>query len=80
MVRVSASGGSLAAKGDADALSGRKKEATVGKSQLKDLHGLSPDEYQKKAKKLPDTTKLPGKAPPKDEKKPGGGSKGDVIE
>jgi hypothetical protein len=80
VVKVSASGGGLAAKGDKDALSGKKKEATVGKDQLKDLQGLSPDEYEKKAKKLPDTTKLPGKAPPKDDKKPGGGGKGDVIE
>ena len=80
VVRVSASGGALSSKGDKDALSGKKKEATVGKDQLKDLQGLSPDEYEKKAKKLPDTTKLPGKAPPKDDKKPGGGGTGDVIE
>ena len=79
IVQVSAAGG-LAAKGDKDALSGKKKEATVGKSQLKELQGLSPEQYQKKAKKLPDTTKLPGKAPPKDDKQPGGGSQGDVIE
>ncbi len=52
----------------------------MGKNQLKELQGLSPEEYQKKAKKLPDTTKLPGKAPPKDDKKPGGGGEGDVIE
>ena len=32
---------------------------------------------QKKSAKLPDTTKLPGKAPPKDDKKPGGGADGD---
>ena len=80
VVRVSASGGALSSKGDKDALSGKKKEATVGKDQLKDLQGLSPGEYEKKAKKLPDTTKLPGKAPPKDDKKPGGGGTGDVIE
>ena len=52
----------------------------MGKKQLKKLQDLSPEEYQKKAQKLPDKTKLPGKAPPKDDKKPGGGSKGDVIE
>jgi hypothetical protein len=79
IVQVGA-GGDLAASGDAGALSGKKKEATVGKNQLKGLQKLSPDEYQKKAKKLPDTTKLPGKAPKKDNKKPGGGSQGDVIE
>jgi hypothetical protein len=78
VIRVSA-GGTLAGAGDADALSG-KKEATVGKNQLKALQGLSPEQYEKKAKKLPDTTKLPGKAPPKDDKKPGAGGEGDVIE
>ena len=66
--------------GDADALSGKKKEATVGRDKLKELEKLSPEEYQKKARKLPDTTKIPGKAPPKDKKKPGGGGGGDVIE
>ena len=75
IVQVSASGGGLASEGDKDALSGKKKEATVGKDQLKELKDLSPKEYQKKAKKLPDTTKLPGKAPPKDDKKPGGGGR-----
>lgn len=72
VVKVSAGGG-LASSGDAGALSGKKKEATVGKKQLEGLQKLSPDEYQKKARKLPDTTKLPGKAPPKDKKKAGGG-------
>jgi hypothetical protein len=80
VVKVS-SGGGLASRGDAGALSGKKKEANVGKDQLKELQKLSPEEYQKKARKLPDTTKLPGKAPPKDKKKPGGGEGGgEVIE
>lgn len=79
IIKVSAGGG-LAGEGDAGALSGRKKEATVGKDQLKELQGLTPEQYEKKAKKLPDTTKLPGKAPEKDNKKPGAGSEGDVIE
>ena len=79
IIQVSAGGG-LASEGDADALSGKKKSATVGKNQLKELQGLSPDEYEKKAKKLPDETKLPGKAPPKDNKKPGGGDEGQVLE
>jgi hypothetical protein len=48
----------------------------VKKSQLKELQDASPQEYQKKSKKLPDKLKTPGKAPPKDKKKPGGG--GDV--
>ncbi len=77
VVQVSASGGgSLSGNGDAGALSGKKKSATVGKKQLQQLKNLSPDQYQKKANKLPNTTKLPGKAPPKDKKKAGGGSGG----
>ncbi len=77
IVQVSAGGG-VASKGDAGAF--KKKSANVGKDQLKDLQKLSPEEYQKKAKKLPDETKLPGKAPKKDNKKPGGGDEGQVLE
>jgi hypothetical protein len=69
----------VASAGDAGALSGHKKEATVGKNQLKGLQTLSPDQYQKKSRKLPDTTKLPGKAPKKDEKAPGGGQGGAQV-
>ena len=75
----SSSGGTLSSKGDANALSGKKKSATVGKQQLQQLKSLSPDKYSNKSKKLPDTTKLPGKAPPKDKKKPGGGGGGQTI-
>lgn len=78
IIKVSVGGG-LAAKGDAGALSGKKKSATVGKQQLEELKKLSPEQYQKKAKKLPDETKLPGKAPPKDKKQPGGGTKTEEI-
>ena len=42
IVQVSAGGG-LASEGDAGALSGKKKEATVGKNQLKELKNLSPE-------------------------------------
>jgi hypothetical protein len=80
VVKVSASGGgSLAGKGDKGALSGKKKSATVGKKQLEQLKKLSPGQYQKKSSKLPDNTKLPGKAPPKDNKKPAGGGGGQTI-
>jgi hypothetical protein len=78
VVKVSAGGG-LAEEGDAGALSGKKKSATVGRKQLEQLKKLSPDKYQKKSTKLPDETKLPGKAPPKDNKKPGGGGGGQTI-
>lgn len=74
VVKVSAGGGGASQKGDPNALNGKTKSATVDKSQLKQLHNLSPSEYQKKAAKLPDETKLPGKPPPADNKAPGGGS------
>jgi hypothetical protein len=51
----------------------------VGKQQLQQLNNLSGDAYAKRSKKLPTTTVLPGKAPPKDNKAPGGGGAGQVI-
>jgi SPOR domain len=51
----------------------------VSKGTLKSLQNLSPQDYQKKSKKLPDKLKLPGKPPPKDTKKPGGGSGAKTI-
>ncbi len=79
VIKVSAGGGSISGKGDPDALSGKKKSAKVDKKQLEELKKLSPEEYQKKSQKLPDQTELPGKAPKKDDKKPGGGSEGTEI-
>jgi hypothetical protein len=67
VVPVNTSGGSSG--------SGKK----VNKSQLKDLQNSSPQDYQKKSKKLPDKLKTPGKAPPKDNKKAGGGGKVETI-
>jgi len=58
----------------------KKKSATVDRSALKDLQNSKGGDYNKKSAKLPDTTKLPGKAPPKDNKKPGGGSDQGAIE
>jgi hypothetical protein len=78
VIKVS-SGGGLAAEGDPGALSGKKKSATVGKKQLQQLKSLSPSQYQKKSSKLPDQTKLPGHAPKKDNKKPGGGKGGGQV-
>lgn len=75
VVKVSAGGdGGASQKGDPNALNGKTKSATLDRSQLKGLHSLPPSEYQKKAAKLPDETKLPGKPPPTDNKAPGGGS------
>src|SRR5262249_58622963 len=48
VIKVSAGGG-LASQGDAGALSGKKKSATVGKSQLQQLKNVSPDQYSKKS-------------------------------
>jgi hypothetical protein len=78
VIEVSAGGG-ISGKGDRNALSGKKKEATVGRDQLKSLQKTSPGQYEKKSRKLPDTTKLPGKAPKKDDKKPGGGEGGAQV-
>ncbi len=55
-------------------------QKTVSKSALQDLQNSTGAEQQKKSSKLPDTLKLPGKAPAKDKKAPGGGKGGDVIE
>ena len=58
---------------------GTSKPKAVDKSQLKQLQDTSPKDYSKKSRKLPDKLKLPGKPPPKDNKKPGGGSGAEVI-
>jgi hypothetical protein len=56
-----------------------KDSAQLDQAQLQDLNNLSGDEYAKRSRKLPTTTALPGKPPPKDGKAPGGGGGGDVI-
>lgn len=69
-VKVSAGGGSGAApKVDKDA----KKQSD---NALKQLQNSSGDDFQKKSKKLPNKVGTEGKAPKKDNKKPGGGSGG----
>jgi hypothetical protein len=65
--------------GDVSLSGPKKKEGTVGRNTLKQLQNSSPGDYQKKSKKLPDTTKIPGKAPKKDEKKAGGGQGGAEV-
>jgi hypothetical protein len=70
VIRVGSGGGSGGSS---------KGEKKVGKSQLKNLDKLTPQEYQKKSRKLPDKLKLPGKAPSKDNKKPGGGGGVETI-
>jgi hypothetical protein len=48
--------------------------------QLQQLQEQSPEEYQDSSAKLPDEIATPGKAPPTDDKAPGGGSGGTTIE
>jgi hypothetical protein len=81
VVQVSGGGGAGVsnAGGDPAALSGKKKAAKVDRSQLQQLQNLSPEEYQKQSRKLPDTTELPGKPPATDNKQPGAGSGGTTI-
>ena len=73
VVHVSAGGGG----GASSASGGSDKGATpqkVSKQQLKQLNNLSPQQYQKQSQKLPKKVATPGKPPPKDNKKAGGGS------
>jgi hypothetical protein len=80
VIEVSGAGGAVSdAGGDKNALAGGKDSANVDKSQLQKLQGLSPQEYAKQSRKLPDQTILPGKAPPTDNAAPGGGSDAEVI-
>ena len=72
VVKVAGDGGA----GGAGASAGKP---TVDKAQLQNLDNLSGDDYVKRSRKLPSTTVLPGKAPPKDDKAPGGGSGGVEI-
>jgi hypothetical protein len=58
-----------------------EKVQTVDDNTLEDLENSTGLEQQKKSAKLPDTIGTPGKAPPPDHEKPGGGDDGgDVIE
>lgn len=64
-------------KGETD--SGGKGRETLSRKKLKELDNLSPEEYQRRSRKLPDELDIPGKPPPKDGKKPGAGSKTEAI-
>ena len=60
-------------------LPAHKKSATLNKSQLEKLNGLSPQQYQKQSSKLPDTIRTQGAPAPKDNKPAGGGSGSETI-
>ncbi len=53
---------------------------TASDAELKALQGKSPEDYSKAAAELPNEIATPGRAPPKDNEAPGGGSKGTTIE
>lgn len=56
-------------------------EQRKGGEALQDLEAASsPEEYQKKAAKLPDTVAKPGAPPPKDDKPAGGGTEAETFE
>ena len=58
-----------------------EKVTEVDRSTLEDLESSTGEEQQKKSARLPDTLKLPGAPPPKDNAEPGGGEGGgEVIE
>ena len=54
--------------------------AVASDATLRELQEQSPEEYQESSAKLPDEIATPGKAPPADNKAPGGGSGGVTIE
>lgn len=64
--------GSLAS--DANASQSPDKVVEASKSQLEEINNADAGDYQELQKKLPPTIATPGKAPPKDNKKPGAGS------
>jgi hypothetical protein len=55
------------------------RKGTADKATLNALQNTSGKDYSKKSANLPKTTVLPGKLPPKDHKKAGGGSKAVTI-
>jgi hypothetical protein len=75
----SAAGATGGGAAGAAAPSTSSKPETVSKSKLKETERLDPEAFQKQSKKLPKTTVLPGKAPPKDNAAPGGGSDAETI-
>ncbi len=76
VIRVSKQERAKAAAGPA---AGPAAEAPkqVDRRELDELNNLSGDEYVKRSRKLPDTTGIGGKAPPKDNAAPGAG--GDAL-
>lgn len=66
----------VAAAGD----TGAREERELSEAELEELQNESPEDFQRRSRRLPDNTALPGEPPPKDNEAPGGGDEGDVIE
>lgn len=77
-VSASAGGGGTTSAGTTSADTGGNGDAKVNRQQLQKLNNLSGDAYVKRSKKLPDTTGVAGKPPPKDNGSAGGG--GQAVE
>lgn len=78
-----AKGSAKAAKSAGDLASGKGGGAApveASDEALQELQEQSPEEYQESSAKLPDEIATGGAPPPKDNKAPGGGSKGTAIE
>lgn len=56
-----------------------EKVQEVDRSTLQNLENATGEEQQKQSSKLPDTLKIPGAPPPKDNAKPGGGDDGGTV-
>jgi hypothetical protein len=79
-LNLKAKGKSSGAKGDSDGAKAPPAEITASDEELEALQGQTGQDYSEAAAKLPNEIATPGKAPPTDEKKPGGGSSGTTIE
>ncbi|HEX5376149.1 MAG TPA: hypothetical protein VFW48_08315 [Solirubrobacterales bacterium] len=67
-------------KGGEKAVKAPPADAVASDEELEALENQSPQEYSESSAKLPNEIATPGKAPPADNKAPGGGSKGTAIE
>lgn len=58
---------------------GAREEREVSESELEELENQSPEEFQRRSRRLPDDTALPGEPPPADNREPGGGSDDEAV-
>lgn len=83
VVEVKASGESATETSSPDDASSSSSSsegaAAVDTQELQEQQNASPEEFQKRSKKLPKTTELPGEPPAKDGGTPGGGTEAESI-